>query len=312
MRESNEDEEKKIIVRDFPRAVVATRCQYIMCLLIYSRVLRLATPPRPVVTMSSVASPEHEKRLLRGVLIEALAAQDRKRTALEEQLARMDSNDFTDGDDEKAAKAREKALRRAELVPQRLAEVDAAEARLTELRSCLKQRGADLSHIRSDLAELGLAERLATFDVEAMAQSQWGRPDGFDGLVIESPRGIPIVVARQSFSDELLRRVGCGTDLFFQVCEGRGSRVLLRASMVRGLSRAPRECVEHAAHLAAYFSEQRYADEVEVMWTDSRKVARRGGRVGQMKATKKLGALWARPELVASVAREAQEEQGWL
>ena len=93
--------------------------------------------------MSSVASPEHEKRLLRGVLIEALAAQDRKRTALEEQLARMDSNDFTDGDDEKAAKAREKALRRAELVPQRLAEVDAAEARLTELRSCLKQRGAE-------------------------------------------------------------------------------------------------------------------------------------------------------------------------
>ena len=78
--------------------------------------------------------------------------------------------------------------------------------------------------------------------------------------------------------------------------------------MVRGLSRAPRECVENAAHLAAYFSDQRYADEVEVMWTDSRKVARRGGRVGQMKATKKLGALWARPALVASVAREAQEE----
>ena len=87
----------------------------------------------------------------------------------------------------------------------------------------------------------------------------------------------------------MLRRVSRGTDLWFQAVEGRGSRVLLRASMVRGLSRAPRECVEHAAHLAAYFSEQRYADEVEVMWTDSRKVARRG----EMKATKKLGALWA-------------------
>ena len=130
--------------------------------------------------------------------------------------------------------------------------------------------------------------------------------------MLESPRGVPTLVAPRSYSDELLRRVSRGTDLWFQAVEGRGSRVLLRASMVRGLSRAPRECVEHAAHLAAYFSDQRYADEVEVMWTDSRKVARRGGRVGQMKATKKLGALWARPELVASVAREAQEEQGWL
>jgi predicted ribosome quality control (RQC) complex YloA/Tae2 family protein len=284
-----------------------------MCLLICSRVLRLATPPRPVVTMSSVASPEHEKRLLRGVLIEALAAQDRKRTALEEQLARMDSNDFIDGDDEKAAKAREKALRRAELVPQRLAEVDAAEARLTELRSCLKQRGADLSQIRSDLAELGLAERLATFDVEAMAQSQWGRPDGFDGLVIESPRGIPIVVARQSFSDELLRRVGRGTDLFFQVCEGRGSRVLLRTSMVRSLVRSPRECMETAADLAAYFSDaRRWPDEVEVMYTDSRRVAKRGTRVGQLKRAKRLGVVWAQPGRVAELARDAQEEQGWI
>ena len=47
------------------------------------------------------------------------------------------------------------------------------------------------------------------------------------------------------------RPLGRGTDLFFQVCEGRGSRVLLRTSMVRSLVRSPRECMETAADLAA-------------------------------------------------------------
>ena len=95
---------------------------------------------------------------------------------------------------------------------------------------------------------------------------------------------MPILVARQSFSDDLLRRVSSGTDLWFQasedpnpdfnphpnqvsegpnpkpspspspspnphpnpnqVSEGRGSRVLLRTSMVRSLVRSPRECME--------------------------------------------------------------------
>ena len=61
---------------------------------------------------------------------------------------------------------------------------------------------------------------------------------------------MPVLVGRQKFSDELLRRVGRGTDLWFQVREGRGSRVLLRTSLCRELTRAPRECVEVAADLA--------------------------------------------------------------
>ena len=47
------------------------------------------------------------------------------------------------------------------------------------------------------------------------------------------------------------------------------------------------------------------------MYTDARHVAKRGGRVGQMKDNKKLGTIWARPARVASPAAQAQEEQGW-
>ena len=49
------------------------------------------------------------------------------------------------------------------------------------------------------------------------------------------------------------------------------------------------------------------------MFTDSRHVAKRGGRVGQLKDKKKLGAVLACPARAVAVARAAQEEQGcWL
>jgi len=170
-----------------------------------------------------------------------------------------------------------------------------------------------LMQIRHQLEhDLGLAERLSSFDVDLMALGQWGRPAGFEGLVLESPRGIPILVSQQSFSDALLRRVSSGSDLWFQVSEGRGSRVLLRTSMVRSMVRAPRECMETASDLAAHFSDARRSDEVKVMFTDSRHVAKRGGRAGQLKEAKRLGVIWAKPVRVVDVVRDAQEEQGWL
>merc|ERR1712039_360926 len=97
---------------------------------------------------------------------------------------------------------------------------------------------------RAMVTQFSLAARLESFDVEAHERAQWGRPDGFDGLVIESTHGTPILIARRSFNDETLRRVSRGADLFFQVREGRGSRVLLRTSMCRALKRSRRECME--------------------------------------------------------------------
>ena len=259
-----------------------------MAAALHTRLLKVLV----VSSLAQVRGLALERRLVRGVLQEALEGQRRKRVALEGQLAKAGADD--------------KALA---VVPARLADVDAAEARL----AALLENVADVE--RRDLEAAGLSERLETFDVEAMATNQWGRPSGFDGLVVEGPRGVPCLVGRKSFADETLRKVSRGADLWFQAVEGRGSRVLLRASMDRSLSKAPRECVEFAADLAAYFSPDyvHWADDaVEVMYTDSRHVAKRGGRVGQMKAKKRLGTVWARPARVADVARDAQELQGWL
>ena len=242
-----------------------------------------------------------ERRLLRGVLAEAIDHAQSKRTALEQQMAVG-----PDGDPEKAE-------RRLRVIPKRLAECDEMQERLLRLRVELQDRDADHDQVRDEMEALGLGSRLASFDVSAAALAQWGRPDGFAGLVVESPRGIPVLVARQAFSDPLLRRVSRGTDLWFQVAEGRGSRVLLRTSMRRDLARSPRECMEFAADLAAYFSDARHApDGVAVMFTDSRHSAKRGGRAGQLKYSKRMGTITGQSERVEAVARDAQEEQGWL
>lgn len=257
-----------------------------------------------------LTGPSRERRLLQGVLQDALEQQAQKRSALEQQKEAALLTEVDDGDD----KARAKALRMAKALPLRFAEVEVAEDRLLELRSNLThESGTDLVALRCAMEELGLGARLDKFDVDALQLAQWGRPPGFDGLVIESPRGVPILVGRQSFSDELLRRISQGTDLWLQVRHGRGSRVLLRTSMCRHLGKSPRECMEAAADLAAYFSEfRRSRDDVEVVYTDSRHVAKRGGRVGQMKDSKKLGTIFSKPARAAEWARDAQELQGWM
>jgi len=250
---------------------------------------------------------------VRGVLQQELEIQQNARLHLETELTR--SRDVVDIDD---TKAHAKAAKRAAAVPLRLAEVTSRAERLEGLLA--RSRGAAdeaaVDTLYHEMSEDGLVVKLETFDADAAARDQHGRPDGFEGLVIPSPKmGIPILVARRSFSDELLRRVGRGNDLFFQAVEGRSSssRVLLRTSMDRSLTKSPRECVEFAADLAAFFGAPRGDDDaVEVMFTDARKVAKRGSRVGQLKPKKRLGTVWARPERVADVARAAQEDQGWL
>ena len=97
--------------------------------------------------MMSGTSREHEKRLLRGVMVEALEVQQRKRTALQEQLERTEAAPPFNSDDKKAAKAHAKALRREAQVPARLSEVDAAETLLSELQAELRS-GGDVVEVR--------------------------------------------------------------------------------------------------------------------------------------------------------------------
>ena len=275
------------------------------------RVLLLAAALRHARSLSVAA--QHKRRVLRGVLQQELEGQHRARLNLEAEMnRRRDVVDENDG--EAYTKAYAKAAKRAEAVPRRLVEVTRRGEQLEALLE--RSRGATEDEVNNLYQEVAdeLADKLETFDADAAARDQFGRPAGFDGLVMSSPRGVPVLVARRSFSDELLRRVGRGTDLWFQATEGRGgSRVLLRTSCVPSLSKSPRECVEFAADLAAHFGGgARGDDAVEVMYTDSRRVAKRGSRVGQLKPKKRLGTVWARPGRVADAAREAQEDQGFL
>ena len=213
------------------------------------------TAPRMMVNSYS-----DERRLIRGVLAEAVEAQGRIRDALEQQLLKKQPAlvSTASDDDEKASRAREKALRRAEMVPIRLAEVGEREEALAELQIRLGEAtdSAGIDGLKRDMQEIGLGNLLESFDVDAPARGIWGRPDDFEGLVVSSPKhGIPILISRQRHSDSVLRRVSRGTDLWFQAREGRGSRVLLRTSMRRNLSKSPRECMEVAAAYAAFFSD---------------------------------------------------------
>ena len=278
------------------------------------RVLLLAAALRHATRTASGLSlaAQNKRRVLRGVLRQELEGQHRARVNLEAELERRRDVDGDDG--EEYAKEYAKAVKRAAAVPRRLVEVTRRGEQLEALLE--RSRGATEDEVDNLYEEVAhtLADKLETFDADAAARDQFGRPAGFDGLVIASPRGVPVLVARRSFSDELLRRVGRGADLWFQCVEGRGSRVLLRTSCVPSLSKSPRECVEYAADLAAYFGGGARGgdDAVEVMYTDSRRVAKRGSRVGQLKPKKRLGTVWARPDRVADAAREAQEDQGFL
>lgn len=135
-----------------------------------------------------------------------------------------------------------------------------------------------------------------TFKTKQSKNEEFGRPNGFDGDVFYSPLGVPILVSKQNaHKDAVMRNAAQGSDLWFQVEDYNGSRVLLRTSLKRG-TKGSKGCIQMAADLAAKFSVwgESY-DCIPVMYTDSRKVAKRGSRVGQMKQKKSMGRILGRP-----------------
>lgn len=299
---------------------------------------------RRLATAASSAQ-ARERRLLRGVLQEAIQQQHRKQEALEHELMKEPVAAAATRSEagEKEAKALAKARRRAAMVPGRLAE---CALRIEQLTSLVEFD--DIQELRSELEAHGLQERIRNFDVDA--QPLWGRPRGFLGRVFESPSGVPILVGRQGFSDDVMRSVSRGSDLWLQVSHGRGSRVMLwlehggssassglpttrkaasgtswyAAPPTRGCYQGPtrkygatiQACLQRAADLAAYYSEHRSGGEdeegVEVMYTDSRRVAARGARIGQIKNSKRLGVLRADPMRVMQLVRRVEAEQADL
>ena len=144
------------------------------------------------------------------------------------------------------------------------------------------------------------------------SKGEFGRPKGFMGLVFYSPLGVPILIGKpKADSDGILRRASQGSDLWFQVEDYDGSRVLLRSSLVRGTKNSKR-CMQMAADLAAFYSiwggghrhdNNNSFDTVPVMYTDSKHVAKRGTKVGRMRKRKSLGRLMGRPSDVETITR---------
>ena len=109
--------------------------------------------------------------------------------------------------------------------------------------------------MQKEMIDLGfesiLRQSPSSWKTRKKIQSEVGRPAGFDGLVFYSPKGVPILIGKQkAHKDETLRRVAQGPDLWFQVQDYNGSRVLLRTSLKPGL-RNSKECMHMAADLAA-------------------------------------------------------------
>ncbi|CAJ1946566.1 unnamed protein product [Cylindrotheca closterium] len=184
-----------------------------------------------------------------------------------------------------------------------------------------------LQSFKNDFVTLGFVSILEhnpdTWKIR-LQRKDYGRPDGFDGLVFYTARGVPILVGRpKAHKDETLRRIAQGADLWFQVEDYQGSRVLLRSSLQRGLKDS-KECKQMAANLAARFSDSCYysfddnhkkaqhtdrktKQRIPIMYCDSRKVAKRGSGVGKMNHRKKLGRMYGDPNAVEDLTRKVMK-----
>ena len=286
---------------------------------------------------------------LSEVIAEALARQERIRQNLERERERSTgiSADEKKGDEKILVKNQRRKL----IVQQKLKELQSTIHRLQEFRREIssfdrddgKGKNSPEERIRQGLKDLGFESLLVSSDsltekwltVQEL-ENEFGRPNGFTGLVFHSPNHVPILIGKMgAHADETLRRISQGSDLWFQVENYEGSRVLLRTSLCRGY-RDSKACMQMAADLAAYYSTSRwrkYDDDgetihgftagsnssssssnanhnqqqqqhtVNVMYTDSKHVAKRGSKVGRLRKKKSLGRIVARPGAVLEIAK---------
>ena len=200
-----------------------------------------------------------------------------------------------------------KATRRSEKIKQRADEVNRITAQLIQIKDELNRPSTivSLTMTQEKLSDLGFAALLRESPAKwsILRSQEFGRPSDFYGLVFYSPLGVPILVGRRgAHSDATLRRIAQGSDIWFQVHDYQGSRVLLRSSRVKG-TKDSKECRRMAANLAAFYSDARHdGTAVRVMYTDSKHVAKRGSKQGQLRQNKTLGSMLARPNDVAKIA----------
>lgn len=280
-----------------------------------TRHLRPSTNLNGVLSSSQIVSASNPKRnptlttptqdsidYFRKVLEEITLRQERILDALERELQKKDTQGEESEDPLKYDKT---VIKRIKKIAQRQAEISNTITEVQQIEKQLK-RNTPFRSVREAIVKLGfesiLNEAVDDWITQKAIQHEFGRPKGFDGLIFYTPLGVPILVGTQgSHSDETLRQVSQGMDLWFQVEGYSGSRVLLRTSLKRNL-KGSKCCNQMAADLAAYYSDFRWETDVPIMYTDSRHVAKRGSKSGQMRKRKSFGCIVGHPATVSDVA----------
>mmetsp|Transcript_13687 Transcript_13687/g.29807 ORF Transcript_13687/g.29807 Transcript_13687/m.29807 type:complete len:337 (-) Transcript_13687:1032-2042(-) len=270
---------------------------------------------------------QHEQRSSKSFILEVLdEALFRQQSAIEALDREVERKKMEEMDDNQLAtlntvcnsdeleletataelESREKTTNDFSRVKARRNELCDIDLRLQDLRSTIRQTKGqtaqnNLQLIKQKITDLGYGS------IFSQPQSSWkstkarcnefGRPLGFDGDIFYSHLGVPILVGRmRAHKDEVMRNAAQGSDLWFQVEDYNGARVLLRTSLMRGTA-GSKHCRQMAADLAAKYSVwgEEY-ESIPVMYTDSRKVAKRGSRIGNMKKSKSLGRIMGYPQ----------------
>ena len=243
-----------------------------------------------------------------NVYIEALDREvDRKKLALEctSYESASDGDQQITTEEESNNSPEDTAASRIEARKEELGDIT---MRLRQLRSAMEKYKGQISkekleQIRLHITSLGhgsiFKQPQSAWKSTKALEQEFGRPQGFDGQVFYSPLGVPILVGRMNaHKDDTLRNAAQGSDLWFQVEDYNGSRVLLRTSLMRG-TQGSKKCRQMAANIAAKYSVWgEDNDSIPVMYTDSRKVAKRGSKVGSMKKSKSLGRILGYPQHV--------------
>lgn len=278
-------------------------CRNLYGVLSPSQIVRASSnvKKRPTYT----APVEESRAYFHLVLEEIKFRQHRILDALELEL-RKENKPSGDGSNKSLMQHEGKANKKREKIMQRNAEILLLLDKVQQIEESLKpKRHVSFTSVRHSIIRLGfesiLTESTDNWKSQRTSRNEFGRPKGYDGLIFYTPLGTPILVGIQgSHSDETLRQISQGMDLWFQVEGYSGSRILLRTSLKRSL-KGSKSCIQMAADLAAYYSDHRWEKEVPIMYTDPRHVAKRGTKAGQMKKRKSFGCIIGHPTTVSHV-----------
>ena len=278
----------------------------------------------PSISKSLLMEAMDEAKLRQELILEALDKERGKYENLshsQDQTAEESSQSRTEEEKQKDDNDKRSPQQKLDSIDGRRLEILQKMDHLKRLKQQLSQHNCKaltmetLQSFKNDFVALGFASILDynpdTWKIRLQTKD-YGRPDGFDGLVFYTARGVPILVGRpKAHKDETLRRIAQGADLWFQVEDYQGSRVLLRSSLQRGLKDS-KQCKQMAANLAARFSDcyddnsfdnwknkdhmDKTPQRIPIMYCDSPKVAKRGSGVGKMNHRKKLGRMYGDPE----------------